>query len=1677
MQNRVDTEFLFELSTEQFFVEFENPHQDKEKYINFFKTADGANFILQMLDKLMADANNDNVDQKHQRIYALINFCREHLIVEEWGKQRVSLPCLLAHALVTNDVHSIAWEYLHYQLAEEANQRLYQNVQTSLATTRAIIYEKKQAGSEEVPIIKRARSQLNFVPYMNLRGAVLFNQDLSEQCLYGADLSKANLSNANLSRTNLKRANLSGANLNQAKLFNTNLTDTNLLGASLQAAEIDSANFTNAVLLGTNFNRATVENCKFHQVMVEHQVVNGNIKSKLDRLSNSNNNSIIYAASNPESIEKQQHLLKITSFINPKFFTRAQDDDDKPLHSQSQIAEPTTFLAKSKKLFTRTQYNNEQQNDVVLPESPKGLKKFLTSPEGQIFKNQCRKFLNEILQWGRDHGLKQAYNLMVVNFDPSQNLDHRLQALEASRNWQPILAKYKNEVFLMRCVGGEWKRLPIPGLRPIPGSISDQIFQFEGETIILDNDKIPQVIKEITDNTNIHQDIYQTNYFTFLKNYINYNGNDAERNIIYFPLYKNVLGYLKYINHLLKNDASNETFKLNQVENLFTGLVVCGPGTLDHVVTCAGKLKAFLNPQAELEDIRDELTKACFSSIFNAICKKVNNDVQRNELFPGNEIHYGLAIQNYYGYLLGLKTKSDTLAGVVDPTYFSDINRQFVLSLHQFFKLDIIINLLYSKIPLESLIEKMNKDPVIVNEFWKDLQAKYGKTDNLGNALLVNQDATYAISWKAEYLFAIYFTEYLASHNYLTMTNISTLKYDDKNMHFIPGYSLKMAWLMVQDNKEPFIPYFVENYFKVPLDKQTELRSWVQSNFDETQRDEICQAFCLYLRSTEYQDEKPEEQQKLQADAMQFWLECASPKQINFLIAQFPDDLASILINELDRPKLTACLDCADSITKYLKFLPYLKLCEMENYLRIIPKIAYYETWIKLGGLLQNLCEDEDCVKKYRFIFEAYELRNGISDFATLANIINHFPLNSYREFFQALGEDFLAKKIKNHVVFCQFLSQLKSDEVRKEFLAQINSSILQKVIGDHVLNHSLLAQIPQQLLPDFLKKLDIHNARVDDFKICLRSLETEKIAMLFKHLQEDQYAPNLLQRLTGDDLIDILVKADLSPQVINQFIDWASEAAIREKLLDLPESKLGLKIKAIHKLPGTSQKILLEKIASEFIEIEPNFINNLALQSAVANCLDYLNHAITMGQFDFNKWQELLNVPVLSRNIRRILDDKFFARYLNKDEYQSNREKLHNAPAQKIDSFYRCMDIVKGIPDGKGLLLQHSESMIQIEKILQVCKAHEFNLDDADDLEFLVFNHQAIYERLPKDGCEISNDDFSKIIQEVNKEIKKLNKTKKKNKNTKAQVPSVVNNDVRTLIAAIGDSSLLKTYLGESKLPDYSLFADVNPRFFVQNVPLSPFSYENQINRNARAVWLFTDFAGQESHFENLREKIPSIRTQSDSNAPIILVALRRDSGPSNEKEKLADLTNLACENNLFGPLLTTNDKAGLQKVSELTDEILCNRASRLSNPPRYQDHNPHLTRGQRQRLMEAIEAIIANLKQESRSFFSVGKQKKAELIKAALENLDKNGQHLENLSEILDFKGQAEKSLREAIGVNRLCFKQNKVRSLQTLEQNVIEILGPNASHRANMRAPANDIDANEGLKWVQNMAAFRK
>ena len=93
----------------------------------------------------------------------------------------------------------------------------------------------------------------------NYRGADLSGEDLSDWCLFGADLQRANLSGANLKQTKLCRANLRDADLSGTMLDHTDLCGAMMDGCKLTDSKLTRTDLSATSMRGTEIRNVWIE--------------------------------------------------------------------------------------------------------------------------------------------------------------------------------------------------------------------------------------------------------------------------------------------------------------------------------------------------------------------------------------------------------------------------------------------------------------------------------------------------------------------------------------------------------------------------------------------------------------------------------------------------------------------------------------------------------------------------------------------------------------------------------------------------------------------------------------------------------------------------------------------------------------------------------------------------------------------------------------------------------------------------------------------------------------------------------------------------------------------------------------------------------------------------------------------------------------------------------------------------------------------------------------------------------------------------------------------------------------------------------------------------------------------------------------------------------------------------
>lgn len=98
----------------------------------------------------------------------------------------------------------------------------------------------------------------------HLQGANLFQADLYEADLFRANLEAVNLQQAYLCRANLYRANLSHSQLQQARLGRSDLTKANLTQANLAHTSLTEANLSQANCQDSDFSYAFLKSARVY---------------------------------------------------------------------------------------------------------------------------------------------------------------------------------------------------------------------------------------------------------------------------------------------------------------------------------------------------------------------------------------------------------------------------------------------------------------------------------------------------------------------------------------------------------------------------------------------------------------------------------------------------------------------------------------------------------------------------------------------------------------------------------------------------------------------------------------------------------------------------------------------------------------------------------------------------------------------------------------------------------------------------------------------------------------------------------------------------------------------------------------------------------------------------------------------------------------------------------------------------------------------------------------------------------------------------------------------------------------------------------------------------------------------------------------------------------------------
>ncbi|WP_159784404.1 pentapeptide repeat-containing protein [Sodalinema gerasimenkoae] len=109
----------------------------------------------------------------------------------------------------------------------------------------------------------------------HLQGADLFQADLYEADLFRANLQQVNLQQAYLCRANLYRADLRDSQLQQARLGRSDLTKANLQGANLSHTSFTEANLSQANCQDSDFSYAFLKSVRVYGTNFDNANLNG----------------------------------------------------------------------------------------------------------------------------------------------------------------------------------------------------------------------------------------------------------------------------------------------------------------------------------------------------------------------------------------------------------------------------------------------------------------------------------------------------------------------------------------------------------------------------------------------------------------------------------------------------------------------------------------------------------------------------------------------------------------------------------------------------------------------------------------------------------------------------------------------------------------------------------------------------------------------------------------------------------------------------------------------------------------------------------------------------------------------------------------------------------------------------------------------------------------------------------------------------------------------------------------------------------------------------------------------------------------------------------------------------------------------------------------------------------
>lgn len=305
------------------------------------------------------------------------------------------------------------------------------------------------------------------------------------------------------------------------------------------------------------------------------------------------------------------------------------------------------------------------------------------------------------------------------------------------------------------------------------------------------------------------------------------------QNDIAFELYSIGIPKLAKIIDILESNTIQPNITRRVIIELVSEMDKCEEGIKGYIATAY--LKLFADPQQQIRAAVEEIFRGVIAEgIHHHNCVH-----PKCQIYTGDYIHFGNALINLYGKSLGLEPIQDLMAPnggdciqflmqYVESTIYSNLSTIAILEY------------ILRQLDLPSMQEKINEKQSsatlgdVIRQF-NDAMNRYGEDAGFNINDLFDQDALaddrYVLRKDAHYFMLISLLVRLSNTEYLDLSNVVRYcEFREEFAYLIPEQSIKLAFIIFNNVRAPFIPYCVERCKEGNLDALYLMKSSKEKN-------------------------------------------------------------------------------------------------------------------------------------------------------------------------------------------------------------------------------------------------------------------------------------------------------------------------------------------------------------------------------------------------------------------------------------------------------------------------------------------------------------------------------------------------------------------------------------------------------------------------------------------------------------------------------------------------------------------------------------------------------------------------------------------------------------------------------------------------------------------------------